>query len=83
MTAYDFLREGTSSYKQSFATSANQLVELNVCRPSLNVFVLGVAQVAARGIRKLSHALRSGEMPKMRNRAERANPQHPTTDAAD
>ena len=61
VTAYDYLREGTSSYKRSFATNANQLVELKVCRPSFNAFVFGAARLAARGIHKLSHALISGE----------------------
>ena len=83
VTAYDYLREARPSYKRSFATSANQLVELKVCRPSFNAFVFGAARLAARGIHKLSHAVISGEKPTMRNRAEHANSQRPTNNMAD
>ena len=82
--AYDFLREGTSSYKRSFATSANQLVELKHCRPSFNAFAFRAARIAALGIHKLSHRVMSGETkPTVKNCAKRANPQRPTTNIAD
>ena len=83
VTAYDFLREGKASYKQSFATHANQLVELKVCRRSFNVFVFRAARLAARGIHKLSRRVTSDGKPTMRNRAEHANPQGPTQNMAD
>lgn len=52
VTEFDFLQGSLSSYKQPFATDANQLVEFELWRPSLSSFAYRSARATKRAIQK-------------------------------